>query len=63
MGQQNAGDFYALSTKRAHSVTLLCLPLCGLVAVVPKPFHFAIIPPTVDCGISRREEISQTDLL
>lgn len=37
--------------------------LCDLaVAVVPKSFHFAVIL-TVDCGISRRAEISQIVLL
>lgn len=43
--------------------------LCLTVSVVPKyslsltSLHYAMIPLTVGCGISRWEEISQTDLL
>lgn len=50
---------YAPQHLVTHAVTL-----CGLaVAVVPKSFHFAVIPLTVDCGISRRAKISQIVLL
>lgn len=44
------------------SVTLCGLQLHGWV-LVPKRFHFARIPLIADCGITSREEISQTDLL
>ena len=45
------------------SIILHGLPLCGRVAVIPKRFHFVIIPlVTVDCRIFRSKEISWLDL-
>lgn len=37
--------------------------VCHFVTVVPKWFHSAAMPLTVDCVTSWREEVSQTDLL
>ncbi len=65
--QQKGGDSYVPSThsvtERSHSVTSHGLSLHGWVAAVPKFFHFPIISLTVDRGISRRDDISQTDSL
>ncbi len=50
-------------TERSHSVTLHGLSLHDWVAAVPKFFNFPIMSLTVDRGISRRDDISQTDSL
>lgn len=52
-----------ISKQWPRSVTLHGLPLHGLVAMVSKHSHFAVISFTVDQWISRRKEISQSNLL
>lgn len=59
---ESAGCWQLLSTMRLstlRAVTLCGLTLCGWVAVVPECCHFAIMPLTVECWMSRRKEISQ----
>lgn len=53
--------FMHLSTE--SPVTSCGLPLCGLLAVVPKHINFSIMLLRVDHETSSREEILQTDLL
>lgn len=51
-----------LSSQCLSTITLCGLWLHGWVSVFLKHFHFAMMPLTLDCGISsRREDISWTD--
>lgn len=49
-----------LSTHRHYSVTLHRMILCDGAAVVPKSFH---VETTGDPGISKKQEVSCTDML
>lgn len=58
----DAVHWWLLCNIQLSAVTLDGPPLCHWVAVVSKPFDFAIMPLTADRVKSRREEIPWTDL-